>query len=260
MTTPHTHEAIEQLLPEYALGTLDAAHRSAVDAHLETCAACRVTLEELAGAVTLLERESAHELPAVSDADVIASRAALLDVVEHVEQEHAAPADAPAPARAGRSRRRFVPSPSGWAVGALACTCVVLVAITMDRGSRIDSLEGKLKDARGDQVAVLRGASVKNLDTAGPFGDARGQVVVRRDAGIVAFRDVPAPADGMVWQVWAIDGDTITSLGIIDGERSSAFLSLEDVDPDDIERIIVTLEPAGGSQEPTATEVAEGTV
>lgn len=256
----NTHDQVEPLLAEHALGTLAPDARELVEAHLATCASCRLELDELAAAVAQLEQDVAVPFPDVPPAELDQSRQSLLDAARRAPQRGAGAAAAHAPTRQRSRRRRFVPSPSGIAAGALAAACVVLVAVTVDRQDRINSLEGRLKKSRGDQVEVLRGASVKDLDTGGAFGDARAQVVLRRDAGVVAFRDVPAPADGMVWQVWAISGERIDSLGIIDDARSSAFLALGEVDPDEVERIIVTLEPEGGSDSPAAEEVAEATV
>jgi hypothetical protein len=144
-----------------------------------------------------------------------------------------------------------------------ACTTILVLAVMLsDSREHARSLQRRLKDARGDQVAVLRGASISDLDPTGAFGDARAQVVLQKDAGVVAFRDVPAPPDDMVWQVWTVAEDsTFRSLGVIDGARRSAFLPIEGVDPDDIERIIVTIEPAGGSEQPNEDDqVADATV
>lgn len=254
----NVHDRVEPMLAEHALGTLDAADRMAVDAHLAECASCSVLHEELATAVAQLEDGVLTEVPAA--ADVAASRATLLAAAARTQQLGSS---APFPRRARRSSaaRRWMPSPSGIATAVLAAACVLLLVAATDRQDRIDSLERRLKDARGDQVAAIRGASVKDLDTGGAFGDARAQVVLRRDAGVVLFRDVPAPADGMVWQVWAISGDRIDSIGVIDDARASAFLALDDdLDADAVERIIVTLEPEGGSTSPAADEVAAATV
>jgi anti-sigma factor RsiW len=45
----------------YVLGAIEAADRSAVDAHLECCAGCRDQLAELAGLPELLGRVSADD-------------------------------------------------------------------------------------------------------------------------------------------------------------------------------------------------------
>jgi anti-sigma-K factor RskA len=246
------HDLVEPLLAEHALGTTEPDDAARADRHLRDCAACRLAFAELADAVAGLEQHAAASStlePRAGD------RAALLAAAR--QQPQRSTAEAPAPTR--RQRRRPAPSWLGAAVASLAC--LLLVVMVVDRERRIDSLERRLDKAKGDQVAVLRGASINDLDVGGPFGDSRGQVALQGDAGIVAFRDVPAPPEGMVWQLWTIDSDDrIRSLGIIDAERRRAILPIEGVDPEEVERIIVTVEPAGGSDEPTAEEVAGATV
>ncbi len=46
----------------------------------------------------------------------------------------------------------------------------------------------------------------------------------------------------------------------IAGKRDLAIVAIDGTDPTDVERIIVTTEPAGGSDEPSAEEVVEATV
>ena len=257
MSTPHelsrTHDDVAPLLAEHALGTLDTDRRAAVDLHVVECAACRVELDELAGGVATLE----EAVVAPGPGSATSQRATLLDrarMTPQIPAEETAAGHAPRPRRAWRA-------PSWLAASAATLACIALAVVLVDRQDRIDSLERRLADARGDQVTVLRGASIDTLDTAGPFGDARAQVVLRPDAGVVAFRDVPAPPEDMVWQVWMIDQDErISSLGVIDRAQHAAFLPIDGVDPKDVERIIVTVEPAGGSDEPTAEEVAGATV
>jgi anti-sigma-K factor RskA len=248
------HETTEALVAEHALGTLATGDRAEVEAHLVACAACRLLFDEVAAASA--EVELALAACAVVDHVPVPTPDAERDLLRAVR---AAPRDrVPAPRR--RPRRAWMVG--GGALVAAACSSLlVLAVVASDRQERIDSLERRLKDARGDQVAVLRGASISDLDASGPFGTARGQVVLQRDAGMVAFRDVPAPPEDMVWQVWTIDADQrISSIGVIDAARKAAILPIGNVDPDDIERIIVNTQPAGGSDEPTADEVAETTV
>lgn len=45
-TTDPSHEEIEALLPDYVDGTLGAADRARVDAHLETCEECRASVTD----------------------------------------------------------------------------------------------------------------------------------------------------------------------------------------------------------------------
>lgn len=249
----NAHDELEPLVPEHALGTLDPELRARVDAHLEECAACRLAFDEVSAAVADVESAIA---PGIMATPRFGATRSLMDAAARTAQDRV---DAAGVRRSRRPRRWRLPGIV--AAGAACGTIVVLALLLADSRDRAASLERRLRDARGDQVAVLRGASVRDLDPSGPFGDARAQVVLQKDAGVVAFRDVPAPPDGMAWQVWTIGGDEIRSLGVIEDARRSAFLPIEDIDADDIDRIIVTLEPAGGSDEPNREDqVADATV
>jgi anti-sigma-K factor RskA len=248
------HDRIEPLVADHALGTLEPNMRAQVDAHLAECAACRTNFDEIAAATADVELAIAPGIMAMPRSG--ATRA-LLAAAAREPQQAAPTSTRPRTRRPWRLRLPSIVAAAG------ACgTILVLALLLADSREHADSLERRLKDARGDQVAVLRGASVSDLDPSGAFGDARAQVVLQKDAGVVAFRDVPAPPDEMVWQVWIVAADsTFHSLGVIDSARRSAFLPIEDVDPDDIERIIVTVEPAGGSEQPNEDEqVADATV
>lgn len=251
-----THVAVEPLLAEHALGALDAADAQRVDAHLIECTACRVEFDELVAAVAHIDETLA--LAAALEPAPNAARD-LLTAARRTPQSR------PVTLPVARRRRRWGMFGVGLGGASLVAACVAL-ALTMStlgaRDDKIASLEQRLKAAKGDQVPTFRGASVKSLDTAGPFGDARAEVVLKKDAGIVSFNKVPAPPAGMVWQVWVVDSDEhITSLGIIDSARKAAFLPIPDeLDRDDVDRFIVTAEPAGGSEGPSAEEVVTGTV
>lgn len=252
--TPHDrphfaseHEFAEPLLAEHALGTLDPSDGSRVDDHLVACAACRTTLAELADAVAGLEQAVATTAVApragARESLVAAARRTPQDAPRgagRAEGAAASRAAAIAEGRARRSgrwrRRELVLAPS--------LVAVVLLAVVWNQASRIDDLQRDLDTARGDQVPVLKGASVDEFEIGGPFGDTRAGVVLKRDAGIVTFRKVPAPPDGMAWHVWAVDGDDdeIVELGTIASARDLAILPIEGIDPKDVTRIIVTTE------------------
>lgn len=259
------HDYVEPLLAEHALGTADVLHRARVDAHIALCAACRATFTELSDAVAGLE-QAVHEpilepLPGSRESMLAAAR-----TTPQAGQGMTAVGAHAAHAAADRRSRRGAPKRRWLLVAAPTLACLALLATNVSQAGRIDQLEQRVKDARGDQVPVLKGASINDLDIGGPFGDTRAQVVLKRDAGIITFRKVPAPPSGMAWQVSAVDGDErLHALGTIAEARDLAIVAIDGVDPDDVERIIVTSEPIVDSTDdeqttPEADPVAEATV
>jgi hypothetical protein len=251
-TAANTHDAVEPLLGELALGTIDPRLAEVAHAHVADCAACRVELDELSAAVAELERASGPAAIEPGPAD----RAALLLAASRTPQ-HVPTAT---PRRRAGARRGV----GAWIVAAgTSAACVVLAVLVAGARDDARSLQRSLDAARGDQVPVLKGASIDSLDIDGPFGGTRADVVLKRDAGIVTFRDVPAPPEGEAWHVWATDGDSrIASLGTIDGARELAILAIDGIDADDVARIVVTTEPVEDTDAaPELGEpVAEGTV
>jgi hypothetical protein len=243
MSTDHDfdveHEYAEPLLAEHALGTADVVQRARIDAHLVLCAACRATFVELTDAVSGLE-QAVHAPVLEPRAGARESLLAAAQATPQVAGEEArAAAILPRPIRRRRRFERWIHVALPVAVGAF-----VLVGVFGSQARKIDSLERSLEDARGDQVPVLKGASINDLDIGGPFGDTRAQVVLKRDAGIITFRKVPAPPEEMVWHVWAVDGDDqLHSLGTIAEARDLAIVAIDGIDPEEVERIIVTTEP-----------------
>jgi anti-sigma-K factor RskA len=259
------HDYVEPLLAEHALGTADVVHRARVDAHIALCAACRTTFAELTDAVAGLER--AVHAPSLEPR---AHARESLVAAARTTPQLAAPAAAGAPAAIANGRAAR-PQSRRWRqwilVAAPTLAGAALLGATWNQAGRIDTLEQRVTDARGDQVPVLKGASINDLDIGGPFGNTRAQVVLKRDAGIITFRTVPAPPQDMVWQVWAVDGDErLHSLGTIDDERELAIVAIDGVDPEDVERIIVTTEPRDGSDATTTATpdetdaIAEATI
>ena len=253
------HDYVEPLLAEHALGTADVVHRARVDAHIALCASCRTTFVELTDAVAGLE----HAVHAPTLEPLAGARESLRAAARATPQLGEGSTADDAIATADRRSRRRAPKRRWLLVAAPTLASVALLATNLSQAGRIDRLEQRVEDARGDQVPVLKGASINDLDIGGPFGDTRAQVVLKRDAGIITFRKVPAPPEDMAWQVWAVDGDErLHSLGTIGEQRDLAIVAIEGVDPDDVERIIVTTEPLTGSTEVPDEEdaIAEATV
>ena len=284
---PHPHE---EQLAGFLLNELPAAEMDAVDRHVASCRRCQETLARLDGAFVAVVEALPEERAPEDGWDRIEERlrawrpGASDDRVEHggdrddahVVDEHAdattgrgtgeAPDDAPvslAPPRRGTSA-------AAWTFGLAAS--LVLAAVLGSWGAwqrqqllqartELRSLEGRVAvleslvgtvQARADELASdqrrLAGwlsrddVTSARLPEAGD-GVAPGSVLFLPDGrALVVMRDVPA--EGRTFQVWGVRGAELVPLTTF-VERTV------EVQADAYESVVISLEPAGGSEAPT---------
>lgn len=248
---------VATMLAEHALGCLPSADAAHVDSHVASCGDCAHQLDGLLVAVASLEREHATLAPA-PPADL---RDLVLDAVEAATRP-------PTRRRGWLGSLPQLPRRS-LALGAapslaLAAACVVLALQLADSRQLVRQLKDDVHTIESrPTLAVLKGASVKNFREDGPFDQATAQVVLGEDTGMVTVRRVPDPPTGMVWQVWQVDDeDTIRNIGTIEQGSEAVFLALEDIDREELKRIMITAEPVTGdeSDPPGDDVVAESTI
>jgi anti-sigma-K factor RskA len=77
---------------------------------------------------------------------------------------------------------------------------------------------------------------------------------VGQNAGVVLLGADAAPADGRVYQLWTIRGGAAKSAGPLNPGQASAVQIVNGLPGST--RVAVTVEPAGGSSQPTSTPIA----
>lgn len=233
------HEDLNELIPAYALGSLDAAEAVEVERHLRDCAACR---RELAAYEPVID---ALALAAPDAAPSPALRRRLLAEASGAGRSRAAappsPKAAPRP-DSGRPPRSLWVRPA-WASYAL------LILLIASLGALV-WLANRAPDT--PPVVSLTGSE------AAP--DASGEL--RFDAAGAATLEVwqlpPLPADRQ-YQLWLIrDGERASGAVFSVNDNGWAELPVEQAEsPADITGLGVTIEPAGGSPDPTGEHVLE---
>jgi anti-sigma factor RsiW len=197
----------------YVLDALPPDERREFEAHLEGCEACRREVEQL--------RVAADALPVG-----VTQYAPPPALKERLMAQVAAPAAPPARAR---SRR---PQWFGWR-SALALACAALIGIGIGR--------------------ALSGDDVQRLQASVAPAGARVSLEMRDDESTLIARDLPAPPQGRVYQVW------LKRRGVEAPEPTDALFTPRDGraevdvtgDLGDVEAVLVTHEPPGGSRAPT---------
>lgn len=239
------HEWQEHAAP-YALGALVPEERSAFEAHLAGCDACRAEVRafiEVAGAL-------AHAAPAVDPPHGLRDR--VLAEAQRVRPLTAA-------------RRR---SPAPW----LAAAAAVLLALAggweaWREAGRVRVLQRQLaaadsSAAAADSVlATLTGPEVHVVSLAGTGREPSARVFWnhRRNRFIVFAFDLPSAPAGRTYQLWAIaKGRAPMSMGTFNTDAHGRATVLLPVDREIaslgfVDNCGLTEEPAGGSPQPTET-------
>lgn len=261
---------IHTLSGAYALDALDGDEARAFERHLESCASCRDEVRSLRETLPALAEDSAQEPPPALRGDVLAAISAVRPLPPlgddapttsttaspssptpdvHAPAEPGGTADELSAARVRRARRA-----TRWLAGA-AAVLLVLAGGAAWRAVSLDRQLGSATTAAAQVSAVLTAPDATTR--TGPVSTGgRAAVVVSDSLGqavLVTDGLPPAPA-GRTYQVWylGVDGSA-TSAGFVPDATTGAVLLSGD--PRSAGGVGVTVEPAGGSPQPTTTPV-----
>ncbi len=228
--TDERHDEMKTLVPSYVLGALPAEEMHAVRAHIVSCDECMAEADTFSDtAASLALAIDPVELPKGFADSVVAAA-----LGTGADQPVAQPA-----------RRRwswsFVPVLSGVALlvaFALLAASVLQTRTELERKER--ALTALLHADEGWDLAGASGAEAKMLPTG------NGAMFV-----VAGLQNAP---DAHTYQLWVIgEGDPV-SAGTFDVESGVAVLELN-VDPSQYEAAAVTVEPEGGSAQPTSDPI-----
>ncbi len=257
----HRDEHLD-LCAGYALGSLDAADRQRLEAHLaEGCPVCQAALGDFSLGTMML---AASSPPAAPDP---ALRERVLSAVRATPQSaspevRGAP-EAPSRGRVIEMRPRRPAVGFGWVWAAAAAALAVATAVSWNAAGRVrDQLantRGQLVQAQRELEEERRWAAVMNAPDARvahlaitPAGiaelRARATYDPRTRSAVLVFENFAAPS-GKDYELWALRGAGVASLGLIKPDASGrAILRLENVgDPNELAGFAISLEPTGGS-------------
>ncbi|WP_137121164.1 anti-sigma factor [Segeticoccus rhizosphaerae] len=255
---PEVDEGPHALAAAYALDALDSEERTRFEEHLSTCAECQREVGSLREAGTSMSALSETEPPPSLRQGVLAGiRETSQDPVEPTS---AIPArndtDAPLPGRgaadelATRRGRRPQKSPGRWAAwvaGAAAALVLVVGGLTwhpwspdqstrqltaVEQVTRAPDAQRFVKPVEGATVTVVRSSS--------------------KGRAVIVAKGMPEPPAGHVYEVWYFDasGHPVKA-GLMPRSDDHEVTLLLDGDAADAHGAGVTVEPAGGSDQPT---------
>ncbi|MFH8568534.1 anti-sigma factor domain-containing protein [Streptomyces sp. NPDC017993] len=244
-----TSADLHTLTGAYAVNALPEAEAREFERHLSDCEGCAQEVRELAATAERLGRAMAVVPPPEMKERVLRR-------VSTVRQEP------PRVARGGRRaagptrRARRLPR---WALAACLAAAAAFGGVAVwQHGQAVDARDqAQRTEQRAESVARVLTAPDARV-TNGKVGDAgTGTVVVSRSRNRAAFlvSGLPRPAEGTVYQLWFNDGGTMRPAGLLDPGRADAAV-LMDGGIDRASGMGVTVEPAGGSPQPTTKPIA----
>jgi anti-sigma-K factor RskA len=225
-----SHDQLLDNVAAYALGSLSPAEAAAVVEHLQTCEECRAEYEFIRPAVTALAY-SAETCSDASTGGAVASPLLKKRVMQLV--------------RAEAERQR---APRVWPAYLFAAACLAIALVT---GLAQVALNARLA-SQEQTIADLTAPNARRVAFAG------GEVLTRGDHLYLTMRDLPAPPPGHVYQAWTLAKGAkavAPSTTFLPGSGGATVVRLPET-ATTLVAVAVSVEPVGGSKQPTTKPIA----
>jgi anti-sigma-K factor RskA len=235
------HSPFIENIPAYALGALDTKDASALDAHLKTCASCRDELAAYSAVSNSLLTAIPPKNPPASLRRQLQSKL-------------------PSARRLSHQPIKWPWSQFAWAMALAALLLLNAVSFLQMQSFQRQQIQlSHQLQSQQTALALLSYSGVKTLpiNTDG----ISGTLLFDKDRNAVAFFawDLPQLPDNQTYQAWLIDSkEERTSLGTFRPDPSLPFTSFSIISPNDLSNFVgigVTVEPSGGSSQPTGARL-----
>ncbi|WP_306206986.1 anti-sigma factor [Actinoplanes sp. RD1] len=247
-----TSNDVHSLVGAYVLDAVDEEDRAAFEQHVAGCSACQVELAELRETASRMA-DSTWSIPPPR------LRAEVMGAIKRTRQLPPADGGRPDSRVVGlrpASRLRRWPVAAAAAVILSAGTGVGVWAVQeqrVDEQSRI-AVAAAQREARVQAIlsasdVVMRSGAIRGGGTVTVASSAS------HSAAVVLMGAVTAPARDQAFQLWAVHDTTMTDAGVLAAGAASGVQIVEGLPGSDA--LGVTVEPAGGSAEPSLPPVAE---
>ncbi|MFF7052321.1 anti-sigma factor domain-containing protein [Streptomyces griseorubiginosus] len=244
MTTIDLH----RLTGAYALHALSDEENVSFERHLAGCEPCAQEAAELTATAARLGLAVAAPVPP-------ALREHVLRRITTVRQEPPGTTVRVSPVRAGLRARLL----SRWALAACLAAAAALGGTTVWQHQQAADARAEARQASrsADEIAAVLAAPDARTRAAGLAPGATGTVVVShsRDRAVFVVSGMSRPPGGKVYQLWFDDGGTMRSAGLMDPDRSDQTVLMKG-GVDRASGMGITVEPTGGSKQPTTAPIA----
>ena len=238
----------------YAVDALDETERAAFEAHLEACADCRVEVAGLQEAAALIAETTAVEPPAWLRERVLSDIATVRPLPPEVPAQASTQTPEPTagavvvPLAERRTRRR-----PQLLLAAAAAVVLVGAGATIWQQPWEDSISQQLPQG-GQAVLAADDARSTSLD----FPNGATATVTHSDSlgeAVIVTKKMPAPPAGKVYQLWLDQpGIGMVPAGVMPIDADQMVLLTGDAAS--ATGAGITVEPVGGSEEPTTKPIA----
>lgn len=227
---------LHTLTGAYAIDALTSEEAEQFRTHLDACPACQQEISELQAAAAAMGESEATAPPSGLKAKVMAAvdkQPQLSPRVPDLET-----------ARATRWTPRIL--------GAAAAVVLIVAAgfgvsqIQQEPESTLAASVTRVFDAPDARTATVDTANGGKVSVA--TSQSLGEMAVDTD-------ELPALSEEQVYQLWSIEGATPESVGVLDDPDSGASMAM----PDEGTQVAITIEPSGGSDQPTTDPVVRVT-
>lgn len=254
-----SNEHVDELIDLYALGALEPGEQSAVDEHLDECARCRVQMDEAKRLVLMLAwTPDQHEPPPDLQHKVL----------RRVEQLQRTQGRAPQKWWQNIDLRQWFRMPQP-ALGLAALALVLVLGLggrtiqlqrqTAQQQQQLSQFQAQLAEQQPiAELLSVPGTRLVTLTAQDDPNEVQGYLLLKPDARTAFVSTAalaPLPAD-KTYQLWLID-EQPESVGLFGTDpQGVGRIAVEADRPlSEYQLIGITIEPAGGSAQPTTQPI-----
>jgi len=239
---------LHNLAAPYALDALSAEEAAEFERHLTACESCTLEVQEMRETTAVLAASMVVDPPAAMKDRVLAG----IGTLPQATGSTSGSASGSAVVELSERRRRGA-TVNRWLAGVAAAGVLVAGALgvsTYQANQRADEAQ-----VAADQMSAVLADPDAVIERADIEGGGAGTLVMSPEDGRAVFMtaDLPDPASGQTYQLWAIDDAGATSVGLMepDAGEASEFVAI----PSGSTAFGVTVEPSGGSDQPTTEPI-----
>ncbi|MFG2934559.1 anti-sigma factor domain-containing protein [Streptomyces sp. NPDC048282] len=243
MTTTDPHA----LTGAYAVHGLHGEERAAFERHLASCAACAQEVAEFTATAGRLARASTVRTRPVMREQVLQRITTVRQVAAGTTALERVRGSVPG----GRAVTRWTLAACVAAAAAFGGTAVWQYERAQDARHRAARAEQHADDVA--RVLAAPDARSRSVKVAGGAGTL--VVSADRDRAVFVTSGMAPPPQGKVYQLWFSESGRMRSAGLMDPGRGSQAVLMQGA-VDGASGVGITVEPAGGSKEPTSAPIA----